>query len=339
MGDFSVYVNSFNTNSNFSKFVLIYMLLFFIVFLVNFIGMIKIYKKLNKPGWAVIVPIYNMWALFEGVGLPGWLSILPVANFIGLIVAYFRLAKVLNKSTGFGLGLVFLSFIFIPILGFSDAKMSSSEENSVEGFDLMASDPNAGGELNLMTPDPVSSVPTEAQSMAQPEAPTIDTTPTFEEQISESAPSVSPAFVPSEPVQEPVQPEVVPNLGAEQTPTLVDDNIFAESTVDVKPVNSTPVSSEPEVINIFDEGNSAEVKPELPEKNPEEIFNSPSFENTIPIEKISNPEIPSADMELPKLASDDVAAEIMGGTKICPNCGHENGASIKACLKCGHLID
>ena len=338
MGDFSVYVNNFNTNSNFSKFVLIYMLLFFIVFLVNLVGMIKIYKKLNKPGWAVIVPIYNMWALFEGVGLPGWLSILPVANLIGLIVAYFRLARVLNKSAGFGLGLVFLSFIFIPILGFSDAKMSTNDDNnSVEGFDLMASDPNAGGELNLMTPDPVASVPTDSQ-VAQPETPTIDTTPSFEEQIIDPAPSVSPAFVPSEPVQEPVQPEVVPNLGAEQTPTLVDDNIFAESTVEVKPVNSTPVSSEPEVINIFEEGTSEPVS-ELPEKNSEEIFNSLSFENTIPIEKISNPEIPGGDMELPKLASDDVAAEIMSGTNICPNCGHENGASIKACLKCGHLID
>lgn len=338
MGDFSVYVNNFNTNSNFSKFVLIYMLLFFIVILVNLVGMIKIYKKLNKPGWAVIVPIYNMWALFEGVGLPGWLSILPVANLIGLIVAYFRLARVLNKSAGFGLGLVFLSFIFIPILGFSDAKMSTNDDNnSVEGFDLMASDPNAGGELNLMTPDPVASVPTDSQ-VAQPETPTIDTTSSFEEQIIDPAPSVSPAFVPSEPVQEPVQPEVVPNLGAEQTPTLVDDNIFAESTMEVKPVNSTPVSSEPEVINIFEEGTSEPVS-ELPEKNPEEIFNSPSFENTIPIEKISNPEIPGGDMELPKLASDDVAAEIMSGTNICPNCGHENGASIKACLKCGHLID
>ena len=338
MGDFSVYVNNFNTNSNFSKFVLIYMLLFFIVILVNLVGMIKIYKKLNKPGWAVIVPIYNMWALFEGVGLPGWLSILPVANLIGLIVAYFRLARVLNKSAGFGLGLVFLSFIFIPILGFSDAKMSTNDDNnSVEGFDLMASDPNAGGELNLMTPDPVASVPTDSQ-VAQPETPTIDTTPSFEEQIIDPALSVSPAFVPSEPVQEPVQPEVVPNLGAEQTPTLVDDNIFAESTVEVKPVNSTPVSSEPEVINIFEEGTSEPVS-ELHEKNPEEIFNSPSFENTIPIEKISNPEIPGGDMELPKLASDDVAAEIMSGTNICPNCGHENGASIKACLKCGHLID
>ena len=214
---------------------------------------------------------------------------------------------------------------------------TNDDNNSVEGFDLMASDPNAGGELNLMTPDPVASVPTDSQ-VAQPETPTIDTTPSFEEQIIDPALSVSPAFVPSEPVQEPVQPEVVPNLGAEQTPTLVDDNIFAESTVEVKPVNSTPVSSEPEVINIFEEGTSEPVS-ELPEKNSEEIFNSLSFENTIPIEKISNPEIPGGDMELPKLASDDVAAEIMSGTNICPNCGHENGASIKACLKCGHLID
>lgn len=41
------------------------------VFVVTLIAMIKLYKKFNRPGWAPIVPIYNMWVLFEMGNLPG----------------------------------------------------------------------------------------------------------------------------------------------------------------------------------------------------------------------------------------------------------------------------
>ena len=77
------------------------------------------------------------------------------------------------------------------------------------------------------------------------------------------------------------------------------------------------------------------------EKKPEEIFNSPQFENTISIEKISNPEMPSGEVEMPRVSTDDIAEEIMSSSnsKVCPNCGYTNGASMKACVKCGHLLD
>lgn len=85
----------------------------------------KIYVKAGKPGWAAIVPIYNILVQLEIVGRPWWYLLLlfvPVVNVVISIMILFDLAKVFGKSTGFGFGLLFLSFIFIPILAFGDAQ-------------------------------------------------------------------------------------------------------------------------------------------------------------------------------------------------------------------------
>jgi hypothetical protein len=85
----------------------------------------KIFVKAGKPGWAAIIPIYNIIVELEIIGRPWWwllLMLIPVVNFVIAIIILFDLAKVFGKGTGFGFGLLFLSFIFIPILAFGDAK-------------------------------------------------------------------------------------------------------------------------------------------------------------------------------------------------------------------------
>jgi len=85
----------------------------------------KIFIKAGKPGWACIVPIYNIIVLLEIVGKPIWwivLLLLPIVNIVIGIIVLFELAKVFGKSTGFGFGLLFLGFIFLPILAFGDAQ-------------------------------------------------------------------------------------------------------------------------------------------------------------------------------------------------------------------------
>jgi hypothetical protein len=85
----------------------------------------KVYTKAGKPGWAVLIPIYNTYVLLEIVGREWWwllLLFIPIVNIVVLIVVLFDLAKSFGKGTGFGFGLLFLSWIFIPILGFGDAK-------------------------------------------------------------------------------------------------------------------------------------------------------------------------------------------------------------------------
>ena len=95
----------------------------FVVFMVA--ALWKIYAKAGKPGWAAIVPIYNIIVLLEIAGRPGWwivLMFVPIANFIVSIIVAIDVAKAFGKGTGFGLGLAFLGPIFYPILGFGAAR-------------------------------------------------------------------------------------------------------------------------------------------------------------------------------------------------------------------------
>jgi len=85
----------------------------------------KVFVKAGKPGWAALVPIYNLIVLLEIVGKPAWWIILffiPIANFIVAILIYVNLAKAFGKSTGFAIGLLLLGIVFFPILGFGDAE-------------------------------------------------------------------------------------------------------------------------------------------------------------------------------------------------------------------------
>ena len=85
----------------------------------------KMYEKASQPGWACIIPIYNIFIFCKIVGRPGWWVILMfiplVSIFIAILLAV-DLAKSFGKGVGFALGLIFLPFIFIPILGFGDAQ-------------------------------------------------------------------------------------------------------------------------------------------------------------------------------------------------------------------------
>jgi hypothetical protein len=85
----------------------------------------KLFTKAGKPGWASLVPIYNLVVYLEIVGRPVWwivLMILPIVSFIVLIVMTVDLAKSFGKGGGFAVGLIFLGFIFYPILAFGSAQ-------------------------------------------------------------------------------------------------------------------------------------------------------------------------------------------------------------------------
>ena len=84
----------------------------------------KVYTKAGKPGWAAIIPIYNLVVLLQIVRKPLWwivMFLIPIVNFIFLILLYIELAKAFGKSGGFAAGLIFLGVIFFPILGFGSS--------------------------------------------------------------------------------------------------------------------------------------------------------------------------------------------------------------------------
>ncbi len=87
-------------------------------------GYWKVFVKAGKPGWACLIPFYNIFILLEIVSKPWWwllLMFIPVVNIIIAVIVSLELAKVFGKGTGFGIGIFFLAFIFVPILAFTDA--------------------------------------------------------------------------------------------------------------------------------------------------------------------------------------------------------------------------
>jgi len=113
----------------------------------------RIYTKAGQPGWASIVPIYNLFVMMDIIRKPrSWAVIVLVLGVAGsiltamqpaagseqepnlvisviqfavsLVSIYFsvrivrELARVFGHGVGFTLGLLFLPFIFSPILAF-----------------------------------------------------------------------------------------------------------------------------------------------------------------------------------------------------------------------------
>jgi hypothetical protein len=100
-------------------------IIWLVVVILLIASMWKVFTKAGQPGWAAIIPIYNLYILCKVAGKPGWwviLMLIPFVNFIIFILLSIAIAERFGKGAGFGLGLAFLGFIFYPILAFGDAR-------------------------------------------------------------------------------------------------------------------------------------------------------------------------------------------------------------------------
>ncbi len=103
---------------------------FFLVFVLAIVVFIiaalwKVFVKAGHPGWAAIIPIYNVIIMLKIAGRPLWWIILmfvPLVSIVIMIIVQIDVAKHFGKGAGFGLGLAFLGFIFYPILAWGDAQ-------------------------------------------------------------------------------------------------------------------------------------------------------------------------------------------------------------------------
>ncbi|HEY3326460.1 MAG TPA: DUF5684 domain-containing protein [Novimethylophilus sp.] len=90
-------------------------------------GMWKVFEKAGRQGWEAIVPIYNLYVLTLIVGQPWWLVILSLIPIVGILVMAFlafKLAERFGQGIPFAIGMIFLPFVFYPLLGFGDAQYS-----------------------------------------------------------------------------------------------------------------------------------------------------------------------------------------------------------------------
>lgn len=103
------------------------------VVLLTIIGFWQIFKKAGKPGWAAIIPIFNIFVFLDIVGKPGWwfiLFLIPPIGIVFQIMAYHQLSKCFGKGAGYTIGMLFLPFIFFPVLGLGSAQYTDPIQGS-----------------------------------------------------------------------------------------------------------------------------------------------------------------------------------------------------------------
>ena len=86
-------------------------------------GMWKAFEKAGEPGWAAIVPFYNLWVVIRISDNPWWWFVLyfvPIANIVAHFKVSIDVADRFGQGLGFGLGIAILGFVFWPLLGFGD---------------------------------------------------------------------------------------------------------------------------------------------------------------------------------------------------------------------------
>jgi hypothetical protein len=101
------------------------MIIGLLIALLLIVAMWKVFTKAGQPGWASIIPIYNLYIWCKIVGRPGWwiiLMLIPFVNIIIGIILCIDMAKSFGKGAGFGIGLALLGIIFVPILGLGSAQ-------------------------------------------------------------------------------------------------------------------------------------------------------------------------------------------------------------------------
>ena len=154
---------------------LIYLIFSSIALLFTLIAEWKVFTKAGKPGWAAIVPIYNIIVMLEIAGRPAWwlvLFFIPIANIVAGVLLMIDFAKSFGKDTGFAILLMFLPFIGIPILAFGSAQYLGPAGPEGAGTATQLGTPQQMPSQNTVAQQPTSNTPPN-QNQQPPKPPLV----------------------------------------------------------------------------------------------------------------------------------------------------------------------
>lgn len=257
--------------------IIIFSLILSIIMIISYW---KIFKKKGKPGWAILVPIYNVIVQIQVANLSMiyfLLLLIPFVNIYAIIKINISLAKSFNKSTGFGIGLLLLPIIFVPLLAFSEEedKKQPTINNNFNAMNII-NENNNDTDTNIVNDNVLnSSFPTiENVEIENNNIPTIkneDTTTVETENNNAEIPVIN-----NESVEEPVVVEPTIN-----EINQVENNIPTEQNANIDNV---------QVDNNMNETQN-DIPLEIPNKENTNLETNISKENVVPTENnISNNE-------------------------------------------------
>ena len=91
--------------------------------LLIWVSWFKIFSKAGQAGWKALVPFFNLFVFTKIVEKPiWWIAIYCIAP-VGWIMAALQISNLFGKKIVFALGLIFLPFVFYPILAFGKSQV------------------------------------------------------------------------------------------------------------------------------------------------------------------------------------------------------------------------
>lgn len=96
-----------------------------LVMVLVIVSLWKVFVKAGQPGWAAIIPIYNVYVWLQIVNRPVWwllLLLVPIVNIVVFCVLTIDLAKAFGQTMVFGICMIFFGFVCYPVLAFGDAQ-------------------------------------------------------------------------------------------------------------------------------------------------------------------------------------------------------------------------
>jgi len=122
----SAFANDYGSMGDaFSSIFLVFGIFMFALAILMIISWWKIFEKAGEPGWQAIIPIYNAFIILKIAGKPAWWFLLYLIPFVNIIIGFMvilELAIKFNKDFPYALGIIFLPFIFLPMLAFGKAE-------------------------------------------------------------------------------------------------------------------------------------------------------------------------------------------------------------------------
>lgn len=116
---------SYSYNANMGSVSPVVWVIYIAILVLELVAMWKLYTKAGKPGWASIIPIYNVIVMLEIAKKPWWyllLMLVPFVNFVIAIITTIAFVKSYGKDTGFAVLTIFFAPIMYPILAFGNSQ-------------------------------------------------------------------------------------------------------------------------------------------------------------------------------------------------------------------------
>lgn len=296
----------------------------------SIICMWKLFTKAGKPGWASIVPIYNMIVMIEIAELPMWyiaLFFVPFANIYAMFKIYIEIAHKFGKSTGFGVGMIFLGVIFIPMLAFGKTEYKGG-----------VGAPGSSGNVNpqpSMQYNPVNEQVNMPNNNLQPNIMDVNSgvgsQPMFDGNMQNNGNAFQPVGNLDNNVQN-VNVNVVETVGVNDVVTPI-NNVVSGMDMNnsvVSPVSNIPPVSEPVITS--------------PVNNIEQVNNTvvQSMENTVVTPVSVEPAVSDIPVQnvVPagNVMESNVNTNVNNVNKTCPNCGNQVEFNAMFCTNCGHNL-